>query len=194
MAPPPQQTSGSTSRKPTLTQDTVWNLRLVLRGVSTQKGQKVDEMFVVAGHFVEEPGYEPPQGSFVPIAEKDSRLKVVNSRWQLSEDPDDRKDGLWVWGLFQEPLYPFLLLRLETDAVPLAGSSASSEDQADAILPLQLFAQVGHKRDDGAVILEGTTELKVRQMETINADPFGAAKVDLYKEVSIGRLSLQPVV
>ena len=31
-------------------------------------------------------------------------LKVKGGRWKLSEDPEDRKDGLWIWGLFQEPL------------------------------------------------------------------------------------------
>ena len=33
--------------------------------------------------------------------------------WTLSEDKDDRKDGLWVWGLFEEPKYPFLYFYLD---------------------------------------------------------------------------------
>ena len=187
----------SSSKPATLTQDTTWKLRIVLRGVSTAKGKKVDELFVVSGNFLEEEGYEPPQGSFVQQqkdgdnGESSSQLKIVNSRWQLSEDPNDRKDGLWVWGLFKEPLYPFLLLNLETEALPLSGSDE------DSILPLQLFAQVNHKRagdDNGAVILEGTTDLKVRQMETVKADPFGGATVDIYEEKSVGSLSIQPVM
>lgn len=188
------------SSKATLTQDTLWRLRFVLRGVATAQGKKVDEIFVATGHFVEEEGYEPPQGQFVQVVASSKeggadgdRLRLVRSRWQLSEDPDDRKDGLWVWGLFKEPLYPFLLLKLETEAVPLP--SGGEEQDSDSILPLQLFAQVDHKRgEDGAVILEGSTELKVRQTETINADPFGASKVDVYEEVSIGSLSIQPML
>jgi len=195
-----KETATTTTSKPaTLTQDTTWKLRIVLRGVSTAKGKKVDELFVVSGSFLEEEGYEPPQGSFVQQQKEDgdsngessSGLKIVNSRWQLSEDPNDRKDGLWVWGLFKEPLYPFLLLKLETEALPLSGSDE------DSILPLQLFAQVNHRRagdDNGAVILEGTTDLKVRQMETVQADPFGGATVDIYEEKSVGSLSIQPVV
>ena len=183
----------------TLTQDTLWKLRLVLRGVATAKGKKVDEIFVISGSFMEEEGYEPPQGYFVQQLSSskqgddngsNERLKIVKSRWQLSEDPADRKDGLWIWGLFKEPLHPFMLLQLETAAVPLAGRT---DDDKDFILPLQLYAQVNHKRKDGAVLLDGTTEVKVRQMETINADPFGASKVDIYEEVSIGSLAIRPV-
>jgi hypothetical protein len=25
----------------------------------------------------------------------------ASNRWTLSEDPNDRKDGLWIWGLFK---------------------------------------------------------------------------------------------
>ena len=187
----------------TLTQDTLWKLRLVLRGVATAKGKKVDEIFVISGSFMEEEGYEPPQGYFVQQLSSskqgddngsNERLKIVKSRWQLSEDPADRKDGLWIWGLFKEPLYPFLLLQLETEAVPMPGNSNNNDDDGgkDFILPLQLYAQANHKRNEGAVVLEGTTELKVRQSETISADPFGASKVDIYEEVSVGTLSMQP--
>jgi len=188
-------TTGAANRKATLTEDTLWRLRFVLRGVATAKGKKVDEIFVATGTFVEEEGYEPPQGQFVQVASTkegaDDRLQIISSRWQLSEDPEDRKDGLWIWGLFKEPLYPYLLLKLETEAVPLSGG----EQQDDSILPLQLFAQVDHKRgENGEVILQGNTELKVRQMETINADPFGASQVDVYEEVSIGSLSIQPML
>ena len=191
-------TNAAPARQPTLTPDTVWKLRLILRGVATAKGKKVDEIFVLSGSFVEEEGYEPPQGFFAQLSLSqqgdndgvEQRLQIVKSRWQLSEDPEDRKDGLWIWGLFKEPLYPFMLLQLETAAVPLVGRT---DDDKDFILPLQLYAQVNHKRKDGAVLLDGTTEVKVRQMETINADPFGASKVDIYEEVSIGSLAIRPV-
>ena len=38
-------------------------------------------------------GYEPPQGKIVG--------EGITGSYLLSEDPDDRKDGLWVWGLFK---------------------------------------------------------------------------------------------
>ena len=170
--------------KTTLTEETDWKLRLVLRSVSTTQGRKVDHVVSATVQFREEEGYEPPQGS-ITTAEGDP-LKITKSYWKLSEDPNDRKDGLWIWGLFKEPLYPFMLLQMEVDEIPL------SED--DTIQPLQLYAQINHKRDDEAGVILEAGELKVRQMETINADPFGVASVDVYEEVNIGTLSILPTV
>lgn len=184
----------ATTTKTTLTEETSWNLRFVLRGVSTNEGKKVDEIFSITGQFLEETGYEPPQGSLKQIdITDDNQLKITKGYWKLSEDPNDRKDGLWIWGLFEEPLYPFLLLQIETDPIPLSSGGGNST-VADYIKPLQLYAQINHKREkDVGVVLEAS-ELKVRQLETIKADPFGAATVDVYDEVDIGTLSIQPII
>jgi hypothetical protein len=172
----------------TLTEDTTWNLRLVLRGAATERGKKVNEIFALSARFVEEEGYEPPQGSLQQVPKLNDRLRITSSRWILSEDPNDRKDGLWVWGLFKEPLYPFLLLQMETARIPLAGDVADD----DAIVPLKLYAQIRHKREkEVGVILEGS-QLSVRVVETVKADPFGAAKVDLYNSREVGTISIQP--
>jgi hypothetical protein len=169
-----------------LTDETVWNLRLLLRGTITRKGKKVNENFSIKVKFIEEEGYEPPQGSLVNI--DNSKFKITKSRWKLSEDPKDRRDGLWVWGLFKEPLYPFLLLQFKTDAIPLA---VGKDEEPDFIQPLDLYAQINHKRDsDIGVILEGS-ELTIRKMETVKADMFGVADVDVFDEISIGTLSIQ---
>jgi len=176
------------SAKTTLSEETTWNLRFVLTGIKTASGRQVDEIFSVGAHFVEEEGYEPPQGKVVQLNE-DSRLQILKSRWQLSEDPNDRKDGLWVWGLFKEPLYPYMLLTLETDKIKVQDAD---DGEADFIEPLQLYAQINHKRDSEAgVILEGT-ELSARSVETLKADVFGAATVDINKDVGIGTISIQP--
>jgi len=181
-------TSCLATSKTSLDTDTTWRFRFVLNGIPTEKGKRVDELFVVEAQFVEEDGYEPPQGNLkiVPRGDAGDRiLKISKSRWQLSEDPEDRKDGLWVWGLFKEPLYPFMLLQLETEAVPLAG------EDGDTIKPLKLFAQINHKREkDVGVILSGG-ELKVRVVETLKADPFGAATVDVYSEDKVGQIRIE---
>lgn len=199
----PHQQHALSATKTTLTDETDWNLRIVLRGVSTEQGKKVDEIFSVKCQFLEEEGYEPPQGIVQQVTDKDSRLQITKSRWILSEDPNDRKDGLWVWGLFKEPLYPFLLLQLETAAIPLPFSGTSSsedkddsdqERQPDSIKPLQLYAQINHKRDSEKGVILEASDLKIRQMETVAADVFGAAKVDIYEEVNIGTLSVQPIL
>ena len=62
---------------------------------------------------LEDRGYEPPSGR-VFIEDDFNGLVRVDERgysaykWTLSEDKDDRKDGLWIWGLFEEPKYPYL--------------------------------------------------------------------------------------
>jgi hypothetical protein len=94
--------------------------------------------------------------------------------------------GFGVWGLFKEPLYPFLILQLETDRIPVPG------DDNDTIKPLKLYAQVGHERvKEVGAILSGS-ELKVRETDRVKADPFGASFVDIYEEVSVGNLQIQP--
>jgi len=118
---------------------------------------------------------EPPQGYLKQVLPKDETnltcLKISNSRWQLSEDPEDRKDGLWIWGLFEEPLYPFMLLQIETEEyiLPKVNIMDSNEkEDGDAILPLKLYAQINHKRDKktGQVELDAAT-LNIREFESV---------------------------
>ena len=200
-----QLSSASTEEsKATLTEETTWKFTLNCYGLPTKQGKRADQLFVLETQFIEEDGFEPPQGCLRQVglisndgdsedAEEggggnNSKIELVSSRWQLSEDPSERKDGLWVWGLFKEPLYPFLLLQMETKEIPLPGSDG------DAIKPLKLYAQLTHNRDrdTGKVKLSGAP-LNVRKVETIKADPFGAAKVDVYDEIDVGRLSVSPL-
>jgi hypothetical protein len=193
--------SMSTAAMSTLTDQTTWQLRFVLRGIPTAKGKKVDQIFNIQAQFIEEDGYEPPQGYLKQIEttttsmsddEKEettkSQLQILTSRWLLSEDPNDRKDGLWVWGLFKEPLYPFLLLQLTTDSIPLPGQ------EGDSIEPLALFAQVSHKYDPDKGNVLSRAELKIREMETVKADLFGVATADLYEEKTVGQCVFTPLV
>jgi len=62
-------------------------------------------------------GYEPPQGTI--------NGDGITGSYLLSEDPEDRKDGLWVWGLFKDPLYPFCLVKVR-------GARASNAIASDA--------------------------------------------------------------
>jgi hypothetical protein len=197
--------SSAATTKATLSDETVWKLSVVLRSVETEQGKKVNDIFTLNVNFIEEDGYEPPQGLVQQVVRSDQnqdRLVITSGRWKLSEDPNDRKDGLWVWGLFKEPLYPFMLLQMETQAIPLPGRGSKSNDEDetaqavhDAIKPLTLYAQINHKRDDKlGVVLQSASDLNVRQVETIKADPFGAAKVDIYEDVSVGTITIQPKI
>ncbi|KAL3905982.1 MAG: hypothetical protein SGILL_009461 [Bacillariaceae sp.] len=172
----------------TLTEETTWNLRLVLQNLPTAKGKKVDQLFTIKGQFIEEEGYEPPQGVLKQIKDNQDDVTITNSRWTLSEDPEDRKDSLWIWGLFADPLYPFLLLQMEVDEVKLPG------EQEDSIPAFKLFAQIDHKRENGEVMLSNGADLKIKKKETMKADPFGAATVDIFEDISVGKLQLSPIL
>lgn len=192
----------ATSSMATLTEETTWNMRMNLENLPTENGKRVSGIYVVQAKFVEEEGYEPPQGTVQQVfsmgtdaEESDddktstvstSQMTISSGRWTLSEDPNDRKDSLWIWGLFKDPLYPFLLLQFEVEEMALPG------EEKDSIKPFKLFAQINHKRgDDGEVILASVTDLNIREKETYKADPFGAAKIDLYEDVVVGKLQLQ---
>lgn len=188
-------------KKTTLTDETKWRLRLLLNDVTTTKGKKLEgQLFVLEGNFIEEEGYEPPQGLFRTTAKQiedgdveasigGMALDVSNGRWKLSEDPDDPKDGLWIWGLFKEPLYPYMLLQMETKELALP--SSGDEEDNDSIPALKLYAQINHIRDkdEGGVELK-TANLNVRILEQIQLP---GATVDLYEEEAVGQVSFQPL-
>lgn len=194
----------SEATKATLTADTTWRLRLLLNDVTTTNGRKLEgQLFVVEGSFIEEEGYEPPQGLFQETKnrstaeqeEEDAEgsggtsLEVSNSRWKLSEDPDDPKDGLWIWGLFKEPLYPFMLLQMETKELTLPASTDG--ENSDSIPPLKLYAQLNHIRnkDEGTVQLQ-SANLNIRVLELIKLP---GASVEVFEEEAVGQISFQPL-
>lgn len=200
------QLSLSSTKTTTLTDETTWRLRLLLNDVTTSQGKKLDgQLFVLEGHFIEEEGYEPPQGLFRPFAKerveggtgKDNAmvLEVIRSRWTLSEDPNDKKDGLWIWGLFKEPLYPFMLLQIETKELELPSGTQQAKDgrediKSDTIPPLKLYAQVTHIRNEEVGVELKTANLNVRVLEKIQLP---GASVDLYEEERVGQVSFQPL-
>lgn len=223
--------------KATLTEETTWRLRFSLTGVPTRLDRKVGELFSVDVKFLEEEGFEPPQGTVVQVVQEESlgnpassssknvnALKIKGGRWKLSEDPNDRKDGLWVWGLFSEPLYPFMLLTIETEEYILTDNKTTGvvrerlrkdtksnpdpdadadrdagvmqlSSNYDSILPLKIYAQINHKRDRKmGQVTLEPATLTIRKMETVKADILGAAKVEIYDEIQVGQLSLRPLL
>jgi hypothetical protein len=187
------QNSHLSMAKTTLTDETTWRLRLLLNDLTTTQGKKLDgQLFVIEGSFVEDEGYEPPQGSFKPtkLAEEEGMsFELSKSYWKLSEDPNDPKDGLWVWGLFKEPLYPFMLLQIETKELKLP-SSESDGGSKDSIPPLKLYAQISHIRDKDSGVELKTANLNVRVLERVQLP---GASVDLFEEEKVGQVSFQPL-
>ncbi|KAL3904074.1 MAG: hypothetical protein SGILL_010207, partial [Bacillariaceae sp.] len=192
-----ESSAAATNDIATLTEETTWNLRLVLQNLPTVNGKKVDQIFAIQAQFIEEEGYEPPQGSLRQVktgsdndngeSDNDDTITITQSRWILSEDPENRGDSLWIWGLFKDPLYPFLLLQMEVDEVQLPGN----EDNKDSIAPFKLFAQINHKRDNGEVILDSGADVTIKQKETI-AVPLSS--VDIFEDIKVGKLQIQPIL
>ena len=186
--------------KTTLNDETRWRLRLLLNDLTTVQGKKLDgQLFVIEGSFIEEEGYEPPQGTFKPSKDTSDEeggmtLEISNSRWKLSEDPNDPKDGLWVWGLFKEPLYPFMLFQIETKELKLPSIQNKDGDgeeiSQDSIPPLKLYAQISHIRNEEVGVELKTANLNVRVLERVQLP---GASVDLYEEERVGQVSFQPL-
>ena len=178
----------SSSTVPTLTDATVWQIRLKTEDIPSKSGEKIgSRMFKLKAQFTEEEGYEPPQGFLKQMLESpdekgdDVELKIANARWLLSEDPEDRQAGLWIWGLFKEPLYPFMLLTIETEELEL---------ENNLILPsMTFFAQIPHRRKDGAVSLENTV-LNMRNTEKLQL--IGSV-ANYFEDVPVGQLQINPL-
>tara|TARA_A100001035_G_C27769316_1_gene495445 strand:- start:442 stop:1053 length:612 start_codon:yes stop_codon:yes gene_type:complete len=184
-----------------LTGDTLW--RLVLNLESPDK--KTSVKAVARIRFIEERGYEPPSGVIFVEDDFQGLIRVNEKgyspfRWTLSEDKEDRKDGLWVLGLFAEPKYPYLYFSLGCfDSVVLA----SGEEQPFAMLPeatgdgqntgipgdklnFRFFHE--NKGAEGRVLSGGTVTFKASEMLNLPL-----TQVDIGEEVVAGRVELSPV-
>ena len=170
-APPQLQQATEAS----LTAATLWRLSLSLK----KEGSSAPATDVtVSLRFEEEPGYEPPQGMVrveACVPEGIVELGVQPQRWQLSEDPDDRKDSLWIWGLFKEPLYPFILFSLGV----CSGSELALADGS------RLFLQCTHKGDGGLTALT-TGDVSIRVPTEQNADLVGLSQFTYQEPVPFG--------
>ena len=181
---------------PLLSSGTLWRLRLNLIG---EDGDSVLKA-TVRLRFVEERGYEPPSGKIF-IEDDYSGLIRTNekgyaSSWTLSEDKNDRKDGLWVMGLFEEPKYPFLYFTLGVfDSFLLP----SGEEQQFSLLKGKtsggipgdkLSFQFNHlnKGKEGRVLSGGTVRYK--RSEILNLP---LTKVDIGEDISAGTVELTPI-
>lgn len=128
--------------------------------------------------FLEEQGYEPPSGTLKVLEDERGFLNTAAGdgafRWQLSEeegtDPLD-KGGLWIWGLFKEPLYPLLRLELDTNGLNWPSGAQFPAGRLNVTLP--------HSRSKtrGTVLSSGS--LAVRQVVQYDADLVGLSKANV---------------
>ncbi|CAM9122481.1 unnamed protein product [Pylaiella littoralis] len=189
-APVKQQPWWEEERKtkglPTLSRATQWRMFLSLKDPA--KGGEAGESTEVAVRvrFDEEQGFEPPQGSLEIIEDNPYFTQQAGeARWTLSEAEDTRGAGLWVWGLFKDPLYPFLLLQVNNLEITLKGGAKISAGR--------LYVKVDHRRDDelGPILKSGTVGVKL--IERVRVDPLGMAEADITSVVPCGSVQFRPV-
>lgn len=104
-------TTGAIKNIPALDATTLWRLAFRLE----KEGYKSIDA-VARVRFIPDRNYEPPQGKIFVEDDFNGFIRVTETgysgSWTLSEDKNDRKDGLWIWGLFEEPKYPFMYICL----------------------------------------------------------------------------------
>lgn len=100
------------TNKADLSSADLWRLKIRFKSFNNTQIQEASARV----RFVPTKNYEPPQGRVFIEDDFNGLFKSddngYSGRWTLSEDKNDRKDGLWVWGLFEEPKYPFLYFNL----------------------------------------------------------------------------------
>lgn len=75
------------------------------------------------------------------------------------------QDSLWIWGLFKEPLYPFILFSLPCVEIPLADGTA--------IPAGTLYVQAEHRRDPAQGVRLGAGAVTYRLSQQLDADLLG---------------------
>jgi hypothetical protein len=188
-------TPATTAALPSLTSESTWRLQFEFFSGKDPAATEPDRTVVAKVRFALDEGYEPPQG-IVEIVEDDDNLFAgvltnaagtqMNNRWTLEEDPNERKAGLWIWGLFSEPLYPYLLFSLDVNRVEVA--------EGGYHVPAgTLFAEMKHARGSkqGSVLSDGTLSFKVTK--TYQADLVGLSKVAVGEPNKCGRIKAECV-
>ena len=198
--------TSTSTKKATLDSSMPWDLSVVIK-----KEGFADIQTDLRLRFVAEPGYEPPQGRiFVerdPLAIIDTDDKgfalAPAPAWTLSEDKDDRQWGLWIWGLFAEPLFPYLYMTLPVLDECLAEVVGEDGEKRKKMQPIfggtgipgrRLDFRFNHVREDGATVLsEGKVTFKEVEMQKV--DPLGiGGEVNVGDIKEAGEAQLRPVL
>jgi hypothetical protein len=101
-----------------------------------------------------------------------------------------------VWGLFEEPKYPFLYFSMNVwPSIIVYKDGKENEVEyfgAEGIPNNRLNIRFNHRRVDGAVVLD-QGEISYSSTATLNADPLGLAQFDYAESVIAGSVSILPL-
>lgn len=181
--------------KASLDDTTLWRINLKL-----QKQGFKESTAIIRARFIEAKGYEPPQGR---IFIEDDLNGIVNcddkgysGTWTLSEDKNDRKDGLWIWGLFEEPKYPFLYFYLDVfNSTVLVSGEEEPIFGGEGVPNNRLNIRFSHIRDPVKGVILSNGEITYQMTEFIKADPFGiGGQVNVGDTINAGKIDIRPVI
>lgn len=189
-----RSSSSISMKKVDLTGDTLWRLTMKLKKDANKPSDAVLRV-----RFVPDRNYEPPQGrifvedDYNGLVQADD--KGYSGVWTLSEDKEDRKDGLWIWGLFEEPKYPFLYFYMDVfnttilpsgEEVPIFGGDGIPNNRLNFRFEHVIEPSVGTTLKGGL--------MNYKMTEMIKADPFGVGgKVDVGDSVPAGDVDIRAV-
>jgi len=139
--------------------------------------------------FSEDPGYEPPQGRLVIVGESKYLTATGPScLWKLGEDPAKEgfdKAGFWIWGLFEEPAYPFFFFELDViQEIP-------TETGVIPVGKLYGEAQLTRTKEAGVTLSDG--KLTVKQYTEYQADLVGLSTATLGSDVVCGSFTARSI-
>jgi len=185
----------STGQIATLDERTLWEIKLLLR----EDGSPGESCSAIARvRFLEFQNYEPPQG-FVFVEDDINGLVKVNekgftSNYKLSEDINDRKDGLWIWGLFEEPKYPYLYFTLNVYDTVFVGEEEKMIYGSKGVPGSKLFVRFNHSRDKKNNVILSNGILTYKQAEMVKVDPLGiGGEINAGDEINAGLIEISPV-
>ena len=177
-----------------LDERTLWRMNLTFK----RQGCR-ETTAAIRVRMLEARGYEPPQGrifiedDFNGLVKTDE--KGYSGTWTLSEDKDDRKDGLWIWGLFEEPKYPYLYFYLDVydDIVLPSGEKQPIYDDGETIPKGRLNMRFSHvqEKGKGAILTDG--QMTYQETELLKADPLGiGGRVNVGNFIDAGQIEMIP--
>mmetsp|Transcript_38941 Transcript_38941/g.90824 ORF Transcript_38941/g.90824 Transcript_38941/m.90824 type:complete len:243 (+) Transcript_38941:45-773(+) len=169
--------------------ETSWKLNMKLSGKPSEGGVPGNAVDVSCKVLLrEDPGFEPPQGPIIILDEDNKYIGETKAFWKLDEDPSKEgfdKAGFWIWGLLEEPQYPFITFNLEIkQEIPLS----------EGTIPCGVIfgeAKINRSKEDGCTISDGV--LKLKENVKIEVDLLGLSEGILQDIYQVGSFTLNPL-
>lgn len=150
-------------------------------------------------YWTEDKGYEPPQGKIYIETDLSGIVKCdekgIGGRYTLSEDKDDRKDGLWIWGLFEEPKYPFLYMNMDVYNSTVLPSGEEEPIFGGTGLPNgRLYIRFSHQLVKEIGVVLTAPQMNYKETEIVKADILGIVQFDAGEYKPAGSIEVFPLL